>query len=214
MIAEVVRSSANINNGATSRWANVAHGVFLFIYLAFLGFLINMVPLAGLAAMLLFTGYRLAGPSHWRNAWAIGWEQFAIFATTVIATLATDLLVGIAAGVVLNIVINVAHGGSVRSIFSPKYTYDEEGQSILVTVLDSAVFSNWLGLKARLESIPTDRNVIIDVAGVRLIDHPVVESLEHFVHDRARAGQAVELRGLQALQGVSAHPHATRRSLA
>jgi len=211
MIAEVVRSSANLNNGAVSRWANVAHGFFLLIYLVLLGGLINLVPLAGLAAMLIFTGYRLAGPSHWRNAWAIGWEQFAIFATTVVVTLATDLLVGIGAGVVLNIILNLAHGASLKNLFAPKYTYHEEGHAILVTIKDAAVFSNWLGLKSRLESIPADRDIILDVSAARIIDHPVVENLAHYQHERTRLGQNVEIRGLDTMQGITAHPHATRR---
>jgi MFS superfamily sulfate permease-like transporter len=211
MIAEVVRSSANINNGGVSRWGNVAHGVFLLIYLAFLGFLINMVPLAGLAAMLIFTGYRLAGPSHWMNARAIGIKQFAIFTTTVLVTLATDLLIGMLAGVVMNMALNMRYGGDWATVFKPKYRYDEEGNNILLTITDSAVFSNWIGLKAKLESIPVNKKLIIDVSEANIVDHPVVEALDHYKEERLREGQEVEIRGYEALTAFTQHPHSTRR---
>jgi MFS superfamily sulfate permease-like transporter len=212
MISEVVRSSANVNSGAKSGWANTAHGLFMLIFLLFLTSLIHQIPLAALAAMLVFTGYRLGGPLHWRNAWAIGWEQFVIFTVTVVVTLATDLLVGIFAGIVIHIILNLAHGASLKTVFKPDITFEEEGESIVVYFHDSVVFSNWLSIAKQLDSIAVDRSLILNLSQLKFADHSVLKNLGQFEQARMAIGQHVELRGLDMLLPLSAHPMATRKS--
>src|SRR5690606_25183236 len=110
MISEIVRSRANIDNGARTRFADMWHGIFLLACVALIPMLLHRVPLAALAAMLVYTGYRLAHPTEFVNVYRIGREQFVIFVTTLVAVLATDLLVGIGIGIAVKVVIHLMNG--------------------------------------------------------------------------------------------------------
>jgi MFS superfamily sulfate permease-like transporter len=108
MISEIVRSKANIDAGAKTRFADLWHGLFLLGSVALAPSLIHMIPLSALAAMLVYTGARLASPKEFINVFRIGPEQLAIFVATVVGVLATDLLVGVMSGVGLNFLIQTA----------------------------------------------------------------------------------------------------------
>jgi MFS superfamily sulfate permease-like transporter len=108
MISEIVRSKANIDAGAKTRFADLWHGLFLLAFVALAPAIVHMIPLSALAAMLVYTGARLASPKEFINVFRIGPEQLAIFVTTIVAVLATDLLVGVMSGVGLNFLIQTA----------------------------------------------------------------------------------------------------------
>lgn len=103
MISEIVRSSANVNNGGRTWKANFFHGVFLFIFVAFFPFVIHQIPLTALAAMLIYTGFRLASPSSFYHVYKHGKGYFIVFIATILITIVEDLLVGIAVGSFLNL---------------------------------------------------------------------------------------------------------------
>ena len=119
MISEIVRSKANIDNGARTRFADMWHGVFLLGCVSLVPFLIHEIPLSALAAMLVYTGFRLASPKEFLNVYKIGREQLVIFVTTIVAVLATDLLIGIAIGIAVKFVIHMFNGVPLGSFFKP-----------------------------------------------------------------------------------------------
>ncbi|MFC5533364.1 SulP family inorganic anion transporter [Rhodocytophaga aerolata] len=212
MISEVVRSSANVNNGAKTRWANFFHGGFLLVFVAFAPFLIHQIPLAALAAMLVFTGYRLASPKHFTSTFKIGREQLVIFVVTIVVTLATDLLVGIAAGIITKFIIHIISGAPLKYLFKATVQIKDLGKdSIELIVENAAIFSNYLGFKKHLDSLPQGKHIVLNFAGTRMIDHTFMENLHHFEHDYQLTGGKVEIRGMEKHKPVSAHPMAARR---
>lgn len=213
IIAEVVRSSANVNNGAKTRWANFFHGAFLLIFILFLSQFIHQIPLAALASMLMVTGYRLASPKEFAKNYHVGKEQFTIFLTTIIVTLATDLLVGIACGVFVKLLIHMAYGVPFKSLFKPFLTINEEGDEYTIDVEHSAIFSNYIGLKKQLDALPRGKKITVDFTSARLVDHTVLEHIHELAEKYKRGGGSFEITGLDSHIPLSAHPFATRKNL-
>jgi MFS superfamily sulfate permease-like transporter len=215
IIAEVVRSSANVNNGATTRWSNFFHGAFLLFFVIFLSQLIHQIPLAALAAMLMVTGYRLASPKEFYKTLRLGKEQLVIFIATIVVTVATDLLVGIAAGIVVKLIIHTINGVPIKSMFKPFLTVNEfpDDNKIVVDVEHSAIFSNFIGFKKQLEKLPAGKELIIDFEKTALVDHTVMEAIHTFQEDYTRTGGTCTIRGFDAHSQLSEHHLSSRKKV-
>ena len=214
MISEIVRSKANIDNGARTRFADLWHGVFLLVCVALIPTVLHEIPLAALAGMLVYTGYRLAHPTEFVHVYRIGKEQLAIFATTLVVVLATDLLIGVAAGILLKMMIHLANGVSVKSLFNTSIeVQDVDDNTSLILVGESAVFSNWIPLKRRIEDVGLrpKRNLTVDVSNTKLVDHSVMVKFDEMERDFEQQGLMFEVRGLDTMQPFSASPHAARK---
>ncbi len=211
MIAEVVRSSANVGNGARTRWSNVFHGLLLLIFVAFFPSLIHQIPLAALAAMLVYTGFRLASPRLFKNTYKIGKEQLAIFLVTIIVTLAEDLLVGIAAGIALKIIFHLVAGVPVKNLFQTGFDIERTEHETIFKSRTCAVFSNYMGFKRQIENVPSGGKITVDFSEAKVVDHTFMEQLSHFKHDYESEGGKVKLIGLEHLQPNSAHELAGRK---
>jgi MFS superfamily sulfate permease-like transporter len=214
MISEIVRSSANINAGAKTRFANFFHGAFLLLFVVAAPWLLHRIPTAALAAMLIYTGVRLASPKEFQHAWKIGPEQLVVFATTTIVTLLTDLLVGVAAGIAMKIAIHVWNGMSITQIFRPKVEVIETESLTTLRVGHQAVFANYLTIKKHIDQIPAGREVVVDLAATRLVDHTVLEKLHALEAEWARAGRRLRIVGLEEHHRASKHPLAMARRTA
>ena len=212
MISEIVRSSANRNNGAKTRWANFFHGVLLLVLVASVPALLNQIPLAALAAMLVYTGYNLASPKEFRHMWLVGKEQLTVFLSTVVATLATDLLIGIGVGIVVKIAIHVLNGAPVGSLFIPETDIESthRGETVL-RVGQAAVFTNWLKLRKVILGLQNEsRELVVDLSDAKLVDHTVMKKLEEMERDWSLAGKKLRVTGLNGHRRLSDHPHAAR----
>lgn len=212
MISEVARSSANINNGGKTRWANLFHGIFLLVFVVLLTPLIKMVPVAAFAAMLIFVGFRLASPAEFAHIYYIGKEQLVIFLVTIIAILSTDILIGIACGILAKISIQLFYGVKLSHIFSPNVTVKTGGGIFSVHVPRAAVFTNYLSLKEKLESIPKGNVVHVDFSETPYVDHTVMENITRFKNDYEQTGGHMKLIGLEHHLALSDHPLAARKN--
>lgn len=213
MISEIVRSSANINYGGRTWWSNFFHGLLLLVFVVFFPMLIHQIPLSALAAMLIFTGYRLASPKEFYKTYKIGKEQLLIFVITVVTTLATDLLVGIGVGILTKLIIHLANGLPIRYMFKPLFSVNqrEETGEYIVDVYHSAVFSNYIKLKKSLDALPRKAHIIVDFTNANLIDHTVMENLHHYKHDYEHNGGSFALVGLENHKSLSQHELSVRK---
>ncbi|MGC1273348.1 MAG: SulP family inorganic anion transporter [Planctomycetaceae bacterium] len=215
MISEIVRSKANLDNGAKTRFADMWHGLFLLLFVATIPALLHRIPLAALAAMLVYTGYRLASPKEFVNVFKIGKEQFIVFTATLVGTLATDLLKGIAIGIATEFVIHAINGVPLRSFFKPFLDVEpQDDGTVLIRARHSAVFSNWIPFRRQIEQIGLvqKNNVIVDLSDVKVVDHSVMEKFHEMERLFEQEGLRFELRGLDSLRQLSNHEFAARKA--
>lgn len=211
IIAEIVRSRANVSNGAQTSWSNFYHGLFMLAFVVFAPGLIHQIPLACLAAILMVTGYRLASPSQFKHTLKIGPDQLLVFSSTLAITVATDLLVGVTSGIVLEVVVHVVRGFPPGSLLRSDVKVEHVSEGIIFRLKKGALFTNYLGIKRKLDSIPKNRKVVVDLSEADFIDHTVMEKLAAFAEEYRRSGGSVELLGLDALHPAATHPLASRR---
>jgi len=188
----IVRSSANINFGAKTKMSAILHGVFLLISAIFIASLLNLIPLASLAAILLMVGYKLAKPSLFKQMYKLGWEQFIPFTATVVAILATDLLKGITVGILFGIFYTLRHSYR-NSHYVKDNVSDQNGKTVHHMVLAEEVsFFNKASLLNTFESIPNNSKVIIDCTNSKSIAYDVIEIIKDFEYNAKTKSIEVE----------------------
>ncbi|MCF7964796.1 MAG: SulP family inorganic anion transporter [Methylobacter tundripaludum] len=212
MIAEIVRSSANINNGAKTGWANFFHGVFLLLFVVLFPRLIHSIPLAALAALLVFTGFRLASPKEFAKVMGVGKEQLFMFVVTIIGVLQTDLLVGVGIGILTKFAIHMLRGVRPNNLFKIHFVVEpKDADSVVVSIVGAAIFSNFMSLKDALANLESGKTVIFQLNNAYLIDHTVMEFIHDFQHNYERQGGQCRFFGMEYHDTFSEHPLSARR---
>ena len=176
----IVRSTANISFGGKTKLSAILHGVFLLVSAITIAGVLNMIPLASLAAILLMVGYKLAKPSLFKEMYQLGWEQFIPFTATVVAILATDLLKGITVGILFGIFYTLRH--SYRNSHHLKDTErTENGQEVHHMELAQEVsFFNKASVMTVLDAIPANSKIIIDCSKSKSIAYDVIELIKDY----------------------------------
>ena len=176
----IVRSSANISFGGKTKMSTILHGVFLLISALTIASVLNMIPLASLAAILLMVGYKLAKPALFKQMYKLGGEQFVPFAVTVIVILLTDLLTGIIAGMIMGGFYALRHSYR-NSHYMKEVVTSENGINTYHLVLAEEVsFFNKASVIRELEKIPENSKVVIDCTNSKSIDYDVVELIKNY----------------------------------
>jgi MFS superfamily sulfate permease-like transporter len=178
MISEIVRSSANVSGGGKTQWSNFFHGSFLLLFLLIGGPIINHIPLSALAAMLLFTGYRLASPKEFKHVYETGKAELVVFVITIIMVLVTDLVIGVGVGILVNLVFCLLKGTSIGNLFKVRLKEESVGSQVVLKPSGTLVFSNYLGLKKKIMS-HGNTAIILDMSNLKLIDHSVMHHLHN-----------------------------------
>ncbi|MGZ5030886.1 MAG: SulP family inorganic anion transporter, partial [Methylobacter sp.] len=213
MIAEIVRSSANVNNGAKTQWANFFHGTFMLLFVVLFPRLIHSIPLAALAALLVYTGFRLASPKEFAKVMGVGKEQLFMFVVTIIGVLETDLLIGVGIGILTKFAIHILRGVRLNNLFKIHFVIEpKDPDFMVVSIVGAAIFSNFMPLKAALASLDNGKMVIFQLNNAYLIDHTVMEFLHDFQHNYERQGGKCEFFGLEYHEAYSEHPLSVRRN--
>lgn len=217
VVTVIARSSVNVNNSATNRSANFFHALFLVIFVLLFQDQLRRIPLAALAAILVYTGYKLATPKNFSKIAQIGKEQIIIFLATLLTTLFTNLITGIAMGILVTFVIHVVLNKSlslfINHLAKPNILMfkENDGSNYYISVKYFASFLNFYRLKNKLDIIPENENVILDFSLCRFVDHTVMEGLENYVDTFSKKDGSIEIIGLDKHGTDSKHPFAIRK---
>ena len=195
MTSVIVRSSANIDSGAKSKLSAIIHGLLLFVTVIFIPGVLNMIPLASLAAILLIVGYKLAKISLFRSMYSLGWDQFIPFIVTVVAILYTDLLTGIGIGMAVAIFFILRN--NYRTDFKYKTQGEESvGQKIEIKLSEEMTFLNKGSMLLTLRAIPENSEVIIDGTNSKYVDHDVKEVIQNFLETAKHKNIQVTIKNI------------------
>ncbi|MGL2986448.1 SulP family inorganic anion transporter [Flavobacterium sp. RSSA_27] len=184
MTSVVVRTSANNNAGAKSKMAAIIHGVLLLISVLAIPSVLNKIPLATLAAILLLVGYKLAKPATFLHFWHYGKYQFIPFIATLLAVVFTDLLKGVALGIVISILFILR--GNLKRAYSFRKEEYEDGDIIHIDLAQEVSFLNKAAIKSTLAKIPENSKVIIDAKDTVYITHDVLDLINEFKEIRSK----------------------------
>lgn len=219
IIPVIARSSVNIQNNAKTRWSNFYNGLFILLYVLLLGPVIQKVPLAALAAILVYTGYKLASPRVFRAAYEQGIEQVLFLSATVIITLYTDLLYGILGGILLTLLVHILLARMPVALFFRKIFHSgtqlkrQSDGYYRLQVSGVANFLSIIRINRLLEDIPDGSRVEIDLSEARLVDLTVQERLDDFRMRHERTAGQVTIQGLEKHVASSYHPWALKSLL-
>jgi len=183
MTSVVVRSSANNNAGAKSKMSAIIHGVLLLVSVLSIPALLNKIPLATLATVLILVGYKLAKPATFLHFWEKGKYQFVPFIATLVFVVATDLLKGVALGIIISIIFVLR--GNLKRAYSFKKEEYEDGDVIHIDLAQEVSFLNKAAIKLTLSEIPENSRVIINAHDTEYIAHDVLDLIREFKETRA-----------------------------
>lgn len=187
----IVRSSANIQSGGVTKVSAVFHGLLILVCAMLIPNVLNMIPLASLAAILLLVGYKLAKPSLFKQMYEAGRIQFVPFMVTVIGIVFTDLLIGISLGLAVGI-FHILYENLKTSHFLKQR---EEGDKIIITLSEHVTFLNKGSIQQVLEGISGGSNVVIDASESVFVDADVLEIIQDFKDSEKHQRSSVELVG-------------------
>jgi len=200
----VVRSSTNASAGAKTKMSAVIHGVLLLISVLAIPTILNMIPLATLAGVLLVVGYKLANPVKLKHFWEKGKYQFIPFIATLLAVVFTDLLKGVALGMAISVIF-ILRGNLKRAYNFSKEEY-EEGDVIHIDLAQEVSFLNKAAIKSTLSEIPENSKVIINASDTVYIAHDVLDLIEEFKEIRAKEENIkVKLVGFKKAYQLESH---------
>lgn len=191
MTSVIVRSSANVNAGAQTKFSCFFHGLMLWLSVMFLSRYLNLIPLASLAAILLVTGYKLVKPVIVIDMWKQGFNQFAPFACTVVAILLTDLLKGMSIGMAIGLFFVI------RANFQSAISLTRDGKNYLLRLQKDVSFLNKAPLRECLASVEENSYLIIDGSRAKFVDKDILETLYDFMATAQDDNITVELKNIQ-----------------
>ena len=196
MTSVVVRSSANNNAGAKSKMSAIIHGVLLLVSVLTIPLILNKIPLATLAAILILVGYKLAKPATFKHFWDNGKYQFIPFIATLLAVVFMDLLKGVALGIIISIIFILR--GNLKRAYSFRKEEYVDGDVIHIDLAQEVSFLNKSAIKLTLNEIPENSRVIINAHDTVYIAHDILDLIREFKATRAKDENIkVKLKGFK-----------------
>jgi len=203
MTAVVVRGSANADAGGRTKLSAFTHGLFLLLAVLLVPFLLNKIPYASLAAILLITGYNLTKPKLYKNVWKSGKKQFIPFVVTIIIILLTDLLIGVSIGILMSTYIIIQNN------FKAEYKITKVQQQGIATYLiklnSNVTFLNKVNLRKTLDQIPEYGVLTIDGSECNFIDYDILEIISEFDNKARDRHIELHLKGIEKVDTTAVH---------
>lgn len=215
VVTVIARSSVNVNNKGSNRSANFFHAGFLIVFIVLFASELRKIPLPALAAILVYTGYKLASPENIKKVFNIGKEQLIIFLITLFTTIATSLITGIIVGILITFIIHIIINKNlllfIKNALKPNVLMFKEEDTYYVSVKNFSSFLNYTKLKSKLDQIPENEEAIIDFSLCDFVDHSVMENMSNYSETFKRKGGDFEVIGLDDSKSGSTHPFALRK---
>ncbi len=200
----IIRSSVNLQAGGKTKVSAILHGFIILISILLIPTLLNLIPLATLAAILLVVGYKLARPSLFKRKWKKGWKQFIPFLATILGIVFTDLLLGISIGIAVSVIFILYQNFKIPILVYSEF--QKEG-SITIELSEDVSFFKKASLMKVLADIPRGRQVTIDASKTYYIHHDVLEIIEDFVISAKNRDIDVILIELYDHKAIDPHFH-------
>jgi len=216
----IVRSTVNVQNHAKTRWSNFFHGFLVLVFIVMLQPVMNMIPLAALAAVLVFAGIKLASPRVFKEVYKEGVEQLVFMISTLLFTVYNNLLFGLIAGIIITLITHILIARiSVPQffvyVFSPRnIELKKNGNDFDIKVRGVANFLTLLKLLKKLELVTPGAKLQIDFSGAKIIDLTVQEAIANFKRGHELTGGSVALIGLHKHVASTKHKFALKSSTA
>lgn len=184
MTSVIVRTTANINAGAKTKMSAIMHGVFLLAAVIVIPSLLNKIPMACLAAILIMIGIKLASPKVFKHMWQAGKYQFIPFVVTVVAVVFTDLLKGVGIGLAVSLFFILK--GNMKLAYFFRKEQHRDGDVIVINLAQEVSFLNKAAIKQTLAHLPENSTVVIDAKDTVYIDYDVLQVLRDFVNEGSK----------------------------
>ncbi len=175
----IVRSSANMQAGAQSKLSAIFHGLILLVCVAILPSVLNLIPLAALACILIMVGYKLAKPSLFVQTAKLGWDQFLPFIVTIAGIVYVDLLVGLGIGCCVGIAVVLLR--NYRNSHFLHIERGEDGKHLRMTLAEDVNFLNKGAIVKEFAKVPDGTIITIDLRKCYSVDSDVREAIEDFI---------------------------------
>lgn len=210
----ILCSAVNINNAAKTRWSNLYVGAIVLVFVLFFRPFMQTIPLAALAAILIFMGYKLTSPKVFRNAYLKGWEQVTILVVTLISSLVFGLVPGLFIGILFTLVVHYLRSGIpfplfIRYLKTPYIKIIQERKRTYLFKMKGVInFFNVLQLQKKIRSLGSDKHIILDFSHTRIVDLTVLEYIHEYAEKYSQEGGEFHFTGLDIHETSSHHPHA------
>ncbi len=193
----IVRSSVNIASGSETKLSTLVHGALLLVSVLFLSAVINLIPLASLAAILLVVGYKLASIALFKKMYKKGWSQFIPFIVTTLAIILTDVLLGVLIGSAFSIFFLLR--SNYFNPFKIKFTPSPQGEITLLELSNEVSFLNKAAIKRFLYKLPEKSRIVIDASFSTYVEPDIIEMLQDFQNTYAKENNInLKINGLRS----------------
>lgn len=201
--AVVVRGAANADAGARTKLSAFTHGLFLLLAVLLIPFLLNKIPYASLAAILLITGYNLTKPKLFRNMWSLGRKQFIPFALTIIVILTTDLLIGVGIGLLISTYFIVQN--NLKAEYRITKTIINGIETKYIKLNTNVTFLNKVKLRKVLDEVPEYSVLTIDGSECNFIDYDILEIISEYQNKAHDRHIELHLKGIEKVNVMAVH---------